>query len=232
MNQLLKYLIGLAVCVLFASTRAQEAYQPNCAETLKIKPWDFIESYAAKNNDQSEAGYDNAAIYWADCKAKENDKRLAKFPTLKKKLDNLYRNHNKFFNAETGLAYVAAGGGTVYPHGRARFQPSLEIHFGKLIDLLTTKAGATKSAAISARYSKAKGALERRTRRVQTTPKPYTEGYTKAEVTAKNREWLKYAKTYATQYANIRKNIGAGIDLASTTILEFLAAGLWASEIV
>lgn len=225
-------LTTLAICAaLFVVGLAQQSYQPSCAITLKTDPDKFMESYAEKNNNQSEAGYDEAAMYWGDCKFKENQSRLAKFPSLRSKLQNMYRNYNDFFSAETELAYAAAGGGTMFPHGRARFQPSLEIHFGKLIDLLSSKAGAAKNAAITARYNKAKATLETRLKKVQTKPNPFTDGYSKTEIAEKNRQWLEVAKNYATLYANIRKNLGSSIDLTSTTMLEFLATGLWAGEL-
>jgi hypothetical protein len=225
-----KLLTAWLVLALVASGLAQ-TYQPSCTDTLKQKPWDFIESYAAKNQDESEAGYDSAAIYWANCKNAQNEARLAKLPSLKPKLNNLYRNTNEFFSLETELAYMVGGGGTMYPHGRARFQPEIEIQIGVLIDLLSSNAGASKSAAISARYNKAKIKLEARLKKVQTTPNPYTDGYTKTEAADKKRQWLETAKNYAAQYAAIRKNIGSNVDLASTMILEFLAAGLWGDEL-
>ena len=231
MKKALVFLTATTALVLGLSLAQNEVYQPNCSITLKMQPDAFIESYTVKNNDQSEAGYDQAANYWANCKYEENNARVAKLPTLKAKLSNLYKSYNEFFNYETELAYAAAGGGTMFPHGRARFQPSIEIHFSKLIDLLTSKTGATKSAAITTRYNQAKQKLEKRLNEVQRTPKPFTEGYTAAEVTSKKNQWLEYAKNYALQYSNIRKNIGAGVDQTSTTILEFLATGLWTEEL-
>jgi hypothetical protein len=228
MKRLLTVWLFLALVTL---GMAQTTYQPSCADTLKQKPQDFIESYAAKNQDESEAGYDQAAMYWANCKYEQNEARLAKLPSLKPKLNNLYRNYNEFFSLETELAYSAAGGGTMFPHGRARFQPEIEIHLGQLMDLLSSKAGASQSAAITARYNKAKSKLEARLKKVQTTPNPYVDGYSPAEAAAKKRQWLETAKNYAAQYAAIRKNIGAGINLSSTAILEFLAAGLWGDEL-
>ncbi len=220
-----------ATTLILGLSLAQDKYQPNCGITLKMQPDAFMENYTVKNNDQSEAGYDQAAMYWAACKQKENDARVAKLPALKAKLSNLYKNYNEFFNAETELAYSAAGGGTMYPHGRARFQPSIEEHFSKLIGLLTSKSGAVKSAAISTRYNQAKQKLEKRLNQARTNPKPFTEGYSAAEIASKKTQWLENAKNYALQYSNIRKNIGAGVDLSSTTILEFLATGLWTEEI-
>jgi hypothetical protein len=221
-----------AATLVFGFSLAQnEVYQPSCSLTLKIQPDTFIETYTVKNNDQSEVGYDQAAIYWANCKQKENEARVAKLPALKTKLANLYRSNNEFFNAETELAYLAGGGGTMFPHGRARFQPSIENHFSGLIGLLTSKSGASKSAAITARYNIAKQKLEKRLNQARTNPKPFTEGYTASEILSKKTQWLEYAKNYALQYSNIRKNIGAGVDLSSTIVLEFLATGLWAEEL-
>ncbi len=231
MKTTLAFLVAATTLILGLSLAQNEVYQPNCGTTLKMQPDAFMETYTVKNNDQSEAGYDQAAMYWAACKQKENEARVAKLPALKAKLANLYRNHNEFFNAETELAYAAAGGGTMFPHGRARFQPSIEEHFSKLIGLLTSKTGATKSAAITTRYNQAKQKLEKRLNTALSTPKPFTEGDTAAEVTRKKAQWLENAKNYALQYSNIRKNIGSSIDLSSTTILEFLAAGLWTEEI-
>ncbi len=229
----MKKLFAMALFALLGvSSFAQERpFAPSCAETLQSNPTDFMEQYISKNNDGSEAGQDQAALYWADCMAKRNQAKLANFPQLKAKITNLYRSQNEFFSLETELAYLAGGGGTMYPHGRARFQPSIEEHFVQLIDLLSTKAGAAKNASLTLRYNKAKNTLETRLQKVQSKPNPYIDGYTVAEANQKKKEWLNYAKTYATQYSNIRKNLGSSADLASTTILEFLARGIWAEEL-
>ncbi len=227
-----KLLAIVLIALLGVSSLAQETpFQPSCSLTLQSNPSDFMEEFTTKNNDGSEAGQDNAALYWADCMAKRNAARLVNFPTLKAKIMNLYRSQNQFFDFETELAYAAAGGGTMFPHGRARFQPTIEEHMVKMIDLLTTKAGAAKSTAITARYNKAKFMLEARMKRVQATSKAFTEGYSSAEITQKNKAWFDTAKQYALQFSNIRKNLGSSVDLASTTILEFLARGLWADEL-
>ncbi len=225
------FAIALLVLVGVSSLAQETPFQPSCAQTLQSNPTDFMEEYTAKNNDDSEAGQDNAALYWAGCMEKRNQARLANFPTLKAKLTNFYRSQNEFFSLETELAYSAGGGGTMYPHGRARFQTAIEVQIAKLIDLLTTKAGATKSASITARYNKAKSTLEARMKRVQSVSKAFTEGSSKAEIAEKNLAWFATAKAYATQYSNIRKNLGSSRDFASTTILEFLARGLWADEL-
>ncbi len=223
--------LALGAAFLGSSLAQDTPYQPNCTVTLSMTADAFMDTYTTKNNDQSEVGFDNAANYWADCKDKQNQAKLAKFPALKTRLANLSKLQNEFFSLETELAYLAAGGGTMYPHGRARFQPSIEEHMEKLIGLLTTKAGAAKSAAITSRYDKAKAKLEARLKKVQSKSNAYTDGLTPADVAARNKEWFNYAKQYALQYTNIRKSIGSGKDLASTTIMEFLAAGLWADEI-
>jgi hypothetical protein len=229
----MKKLLAIAlIALLGVSSLAQETpFQPPCSQTLQSNSQDFMEEYTTKNNDDSEAGQDSAALYWADCMAKRNEAQLANSGQLKIRLMNLSRNYNTFFSLETELAYLAGGGGTMFPHGRARFQPSIEEHMAQLIRLTMSKEGATTSAAIVARYNKALVTLEVRLKKVQSKPNPYIDGYTTAEAADKKKEWLGYAKTYALQFANIRKNLGAKKDLVSTTILEFLARGLWVDEL-
>lgn len=205
-------------------------YQPSCTQTLKLAPNAFVDTYTTKNSNASEAGTDEAALYWADCKSKQNEARLAKTPKLKAKIMAYYKSYTQFFSDESDLAYLAAGGGTMFPHGRARFQTVIEERISDLITLLSSKAGASKSASISARYNKAKAKLEARIKKVQ-IPVPFTEGSSKTEIADKQKYWLETARSYAKQYGDIRRNMGAGIDLASTSILEFLAAGIWAEEL-
>jgi hypothetical protein len=232
-NKGMKKLLAVALVLLLGVLGlAQDTpFQPSCSETLQSNPQDFMDLYTTKNNNDSEAGQDSAALYWADCMAKRNEAQLANSGQLKARLMNLSRNYNTFFNLETELAYLAAGGGTMYPHGRARFQPSIEEHMALLIRLTASKEGATTNAAIVARYNKALVTLEVRLKKVQSKPNPYIDGYTTAEAAAKKKEWLGYAKQYALQFVNIRKNLGAKKDLVSTTILEFLARGLWTDEL-
>ncbi len=233
-----KLLLSLAFLMLISgvfvfsvSSLAQGTFQPSCSETLKYKPAAFTDLYIGKNNDGSEIGQDAAALYWAACKQKQNEARLVNYPKLRTRLLAIDKYTNQFMTIETQLAFSAGGGGTMFSHGRARFQPGIEEHMSRLIDLTTTKAGAAKSGSITARYNQAKQTLEARLKRVQTTPKPYTEGLTAAEIATKKKEWVDMAKDYAAQYTNIRKLIGAGVEITNTTILEFLATGIWAEEL-
>lgn len=207
-----------------------QSYEPPCKEALQRTPDAFSDLFVKKTGDGSEAGLDQAALYWAGCKYTANLEKLVKSPTLKARLVNLNRLTEEFIGAETELAYSAAGGGTMYPHGQARFQPFVQLHLEKLIALTTSKAGATQSSAINARYAAAKKSLEARIKRVQ-TPKPYVDGDSKADADAKRKQWLASAQNYSKAYQNIRKTIGSRVDATSVVVIEFLAKGLWAEEL-
>ena len=221
-----------ATALTVSSVAAQDvqSFEPPCKEALRLSPDAFTDLFVKKTNDGSEAGLDQAAIYWTNCKYNANLARLNALPTLRARLNNLDQYTGQFIGAETELASSADGGGTMFPHSRARFQPILQLHFEQLIALTTRKAGAVQSAAISARYAVAKRKLEARLKRVQ-TPQPFTDGDTKADADAKRRQWLESASKYSKAYQNIRKTIGSRIDATSVLVIEFLARGLWAEEL-
>jgi hypothetical protein len=221
----------VAVLALCALGLAQDrAYNPACAEVLRFTPDAFTDRFTERNKDGSEAALDEAGITWANCKYDANLARLKNYPALRARLVQLYKLQGEFFRQETELAYASAGGGTMYPHGLARFQPSLQQHLERLVNLTTTRAGAAQSVSISARYAKAKRALEARINWVQ-TPRPFTDYQTAADVAARKREWLENAKIYRATYQSILKLIGPRVDATSTEILEFLARGLWTEEL-
>ncbi len=237
--QMKKTLLAVASFALFSAAAltvsrvsAQEivSFEPPCSEALKRSPAAFSDLFVAKTSDGSEVGLDQAATYWANCQHDANLVSLKALPALKARLTNVYLLEWKFIDAETELAALVSGGGTMYPHGAARFGPTVELHMGKLIALTTSKAGAAQSAAINARYATAKRTLEARLKRVQ-TPKPFVDTYSKAESDAKRKDWLEFAKDYNQAYLNIRKTIGSRVDATSLVILEFLAKGLWAEEL-
>jgi hypothetical protein len=223
-------LLSAALTVSSAGAQDIVSYEPPCREALKRSPDAFSDLFVEKTNDGSEAGLDQAATYWANCKHDANLVRLKAFPALKARLTNLYLLEWKFIVAETELASLVSGGGTMYPHGAARFGPTVELHMEKLIALTTSKAGALQSPSITARYANAKKKLEARLKRVQ-TPKPYVDGYGKADADAKRREWLGFANNYNQAYLNIFKTIGSRVDATSVVVMEFLANGLWAEEL-
>lgn len=222
----------LSAALTVSSVMAQDivSYEPPCREVLTRSPEAFSDLFVAKTNDGSEAGLDQAATYWANCKHDANLVRLKPFPALKARLTNLYLLEWKFIVAETELASLVSGGGTMYPHGAARFGPVVELHMAALIALTTSKAGALQSSSIEARYAQAKKTLEARLKRVQ-TPKPYVDGLSKADVDAKRKEWLGFVQNYSQAYQNIRKTIGSRVDATSVVVMEFLAKGLWAEEL-
>jgi hypothetical protein len=173
----------------------QLTYNPACTAVLSFSPENWSERYTTKNQDGSEVGQDTAALRWSACKLAANWRVLQKYPKLKARLSRLYTLEARFFSAETDMAYLAAGGGTMYPHGLARFQTSLALHLEKLIALTTSSAGATQSQSITARSKKATAKLEARIKRVQ-TPKPYTDGMHKREISQHINQWLEAAKAY------------------------------------
>ncbi len=211
------------VGVVFAQTSAD--WKPACNLVLKFTPQDFPAEYA-KHSDlgDSEAGQDQAASVWADCKNAQNILSLKNFPKLKARLIQLRKLEWDFILAESDLASQTSGGGTMFAHMPARFATSIELHLEKLIKLTTTKAGAVTSSKIQTEYKKASAALATRFKRVN-NPSKATLEYTN------KKAWMETVKTYEKAFAGIKPILGNKVDAASLEIIGFLAQGLFADTI-
>jgi hypothetical protein len=178
-----------------------------CSKVMAFTPTNWLDQFSSNT---SEAGQDQAALHWATCKQASNLKL--------------------FIAYETELGFLVAGGGTIHPHGQARFSMDLQVHLEQLIKLTASNAGAVQSASLKARYQQAKATLEERVKRVQ-TPKPFTEGLSKTEAANLTKQWTVAAKKYAKSVREIQAIIGPRIDAVGVLEMEFLATGLWAEEL-
>ena len=219
--------VAVLVLVLFGVVFAQEQpdWNPTCQVVFKYKLDDFLTEYQKRSSlGDSEAGQDQSAIYWANCKHKQNLKKLENFPKLKARLEQLGKLEYQFMYAESDLASQAAGGGTLYSHSANRFGIEVELHLERLIKLTTTKAGAVISSGIRARYKKANAELVARFKRVEHPSKAMLE-YSSL------KDWLETVKTYKSAFLGIKPILGNKIDAASLEIIEFLVRGIFAGEI-
>jgi hypothetical protein len=217
-------ILALAGIALAGIALAQFNYQPSCTETLKLAPDKFMQVFTERNRDESEFAQDEAGIRWAQCKHKANLERLSGSSNARERLLKLRDLENQLFTAETNLAYRQAGGGTIYPHGRARFQPYIELHIEKLIGLVTTRAGATTSNDIKMRYSKALATMNANLKRIKNPTKQDLEFTSRPE-------WDAAVGQYESAWTGILE-IANAPDAASLEIAEFVAHGLWMNTVV
>jgi hypothetical protein len=209
--------------LVFAQTEPE--WKPACSVVLKYTPDNFLAEYGKRTDfGGSEAGQDQGASIWADCKNAQNLAKLKNFPKLKARLIELRKLEWAFILAESDLASQTSGGGTLYAHMPARFATSLELQLERLIKLTTTKAGAVTSSRIQARYKKASAALTTRFKRVNNPSKATLEYTTK-------KAWLETVKKYEKAFTGIKPIMGNKVDAASLEIIEFLAQGLFADTI-
>ncbi len=209
--------------VVFAQQQAE--WKPACNVVLKFLPDDFLTEYGKRTDfGGSEAGQDQAASVWADCKNAQGMAKLQNFPKLKARLIQLRKLEWDFILAESDLASQTSGGGTMFAHMPARFATSIELHLEKLIKLTTTKAGAFTSSKIQTEYKKASAVLAARFKRVNNPSKATLEYTTK-------KAWLETVKSYEKAFAGIKPIMGDKIDAASLEIIGFLAQGLFADTI-
>ncbi len=223
--------VGLAVTGACGLAQTLSPYQPGCREVLQLTAGRFSELYRQKNADDSEAGQDQAAITWANCKYDANLARLQHFPKLKARLVSLPKLEGTFIRAETDLADAQSGGGTVYGHEEARFQPTMQLHLERLIALTTSKSGSAQSASIAAKCAAARSTLEARLKRVLKTPQPFVDGRTPSEKTTARPFWLESARAYSSAYGRVQGLIGSTVDAVSLGEMQFLNDGLWAEEL-
>ena len=208
--------------VVFA--QEQPEWKPACNVALKYTPDDFLTEYGKRTDfGGSEAGQDEGANVWAECKNAQNLIKLKNFPKLKARLMQLRKLEYQFILAESDLASQTSGGGTMFAHMPARFSTAIELHQERLIKLTTTKAGAVTSSSI-ARYKKANSSLQARFKRIENPSKDTLQYSNKLD-------WMNAVKTYEAAFTSIKPILGSKIDAASLEILEFLAKGLFADTI-
>jgi hypothetical protein len=108
------------------------------AQALKLGP----EGLAAKLGDESEAGLDAAAVYYATAKRMQTEQSLGeKDLRLVLDLDLLREAAAEWLDAWHGGMYYVSGGGTMWGHLQARSQAGLEDALAELAKRMPLKPG-------------------------------------------------------------------------------------------
>jgi hypothetical protein len=108
------------------------------AQALKLGP----EGLAAKLGDESEAGLDAAAVYYATAKRMQTEQSLGeKDLRLVLDLDLLREAAAEWQDAWYGGMYYVSGGGTMWGHLQARSQAGLEDALAELAKRMPLKPG-------------------------------------------------------------------------------------------
>ena len=108
------------------------------AQALKLGP----EGLAAKLGDESEAGLDAAAVYYATAKRMQTEQSLGeKDLRLVLDLDLLREAAAEWLDAWYGGMYYVSGGGTMWGHLQARSQAGLEDALAELAKRMPLKPG-------------------------------------------------------------------------------------------
>jgi hypothetical protein len=219
-------MFGLLNSPMIGPVLAQNPDLPACPQTLKQSPAAFLKSQPEDFNNQ-----EAAALHWAGCKGQQNDQRLRGYPQLAARLERLGKLEAEFVTAQRQLATLKNGGGI---YNEARFAPTIELHFERLIRLTTGKAGAVTNAIIRSHYVRAKLEVETRIARMIAKPEPYFDAgadQTTTLQTATLQTWKTYALEYQKTYRQILTLIGTRQNAASLEVLGFLNTSLFANEL-
>ncbi|MBB6099839.1 hypothetical protein HNR42_003299 [Deinobacterium chartae] len=215
--------LTLAVALSGAAPALAQNFQPSCTETLRFSYAAFSELYVIRNADASEAGQDDAAQYWADCKRQENLRRLGSYPQLKARLEALRKAYLSLLNADSSITSARMGGGTMYTHDLVRAMPDLELHLADLISYTTSPLGASSGQHAQDMYRLASRTLDQRLARLK---KP-----TQNDLDYVDRStWNQRVKEYEQAVQAIRAIAGKKADVTSSAILSFAAQGLFLSN--
>lgn len=177
------------------------------------------QTWADKQDDQSEVGIDNAMGDWAKCLDAKTNLKLKGNPKLTARLKVLESEQWNFLDAVWGIASQEAGGGTMFAHGLARMAPTVAEHRARLVTLTTSKKGAATSPQIVSRYDAAIKSVEARIKAYQNPSPSQLELADKAE-------YLGYAKTAQAAWKKILPIAGPKKDAAGLEIVEFMASSL------
>jgi hypothetical protein len=115
---MLLVLLLLAVCAPCALAQEETGgteFKMPCSEVLKLGLNDFSNVYVEKTGDSSTYGMKAGFAYYVDCKRPAND-ALAKHlsPAKQKLADEVREELSKAGDSAWQLAYISAGGGTMY----------------------------------------------------------------------------------------------------------------------
>lgn len=218
---MIKTLLGLIVG--FSLVFAQN-YKPSCNETLGLQAVSFVEIYVSRNANASEAGYDQAHAYWANCKRADNLKRLEKYPQLKGRLEQMRNLYRQLRTLETDLALNYFGGGTLYTHILARSGPELETHLSDLIGLTTSTAGAATSAAIASANDLYETDIRQRIQAMA--------ALANHPQLSQPQQWNLTVKRYEDAFKQLLSIAGNRKDVTRLLILRYIDSNLWLNEIL
>jgi hypothetical protein len=122
------------------SLMAEEAVAPaiSYAEALKLG----VDGLAAKRGDESEAGLDAAALYFATAKRMQTEQKLgAKDLSLVLDLERFREAAREWQDAWYEGIYYVSGGGTMWSHMQARSQAELEDTLEEFAKRMPLKPG-------------------------------------------------------------------------------------------
>ena len=126
-----------------ASLSAASAQAPaKCALAARV---DAVSYAALTLAGASEAGQDDAAYTWSQCRAAALSASLSTNPQLRARIVSLRGQYRELRDIESELAGIRAGGGTMYGHAVPRSFASLETRIGSLATLARSSAGGARS---------------------------------------------------------------------------------------
>ena len=161
-REMRRLLLPLLVLMCAPSVWAQEGdaqeFKMPCREVLKLGLNEFMNVYGDKTGDASTYGMKAGFAYYVDCRRPANDE-LAKKLTAEKRqqADTVRDDLSKIGNAAWDLAYMSAGGGTMYGLLRVGAYADREDFMTKLIGALKDdrkQASARRRANISLAQAK------------------------------------------------------------------------------
>jgi hypothetical protein len=220
------WILAIISSLCFGMTMAQNQVFPSCAQTLKQSPEAFLKRYPSTNNGQAAA-----AVHWTNCKSKQNDQRLRRYPKLAVRLERLGKLENDFVTAQFSLAPWRNGGDN---NSFFRVLPDIQLHLEILIRLTISKAEAVTNTAIRTRYARAKLEIESRIARVIANPPKHRSSGRESDGLM-NLLWLRIAKEKALEYQKAYREIldliGSQQNATNLEVLEFLNTSLFANEL-
>jgi hypothetical protein len=192
-------LLACAPCALAQNDEEPEFKMP-CQEVLKLGLNKFADVYGEKTKDLSTYGMKQALAYYVDCKRPANDRQARRLPEARRQQVDAVRDQlSKLGNAVWDIAYVEAGGGTMYGLASVSAYADREDFMATFISALAASEKPQPAARRRANQSVAKaGRLMARWPR---TPKVevYEGGPSRAEQLKLYRGFVKDAKDAVAQ---------------------------------
>jgi hypothetical protein len=210
--------------------RAQDdapEFKMPCAQVLKLGLNKFMEVYGEKTGDESTYGMKQGFAYYVDCKRPFNDTRAGRLVEDRRKHVNAVRDElQKIGNAAWTLAYIEAGGGTMYGLASVSAYADREDFMTTFIAALAV-AGKPQPAArrrANASIAETKRLLDQFSR----TPElDVYEGDQRTEQLKQHRETVKEAKDAAARLESIIRLLpDVAAEHAARRMAEELEAGV------